>query len=86
VVAWVEPDFELKINPEEVAGVFEMPLPFLMNPSHHQQHRLEYKGQIRSWYSIAPHPAMQGAFIWGATASMIRGLYQFLSSHEAMTL
>ncbi len=86
VVAWIEPDFGLKINPDEVARVFEVPLPFLMDPAHHQQHRLEFNGQFRSWYSIAPHKASQGAFIWGATASMIRGLYQFLSSHQAMTL
>jgi len=86
VVALIEPEFTLKINPEEVARVFEVPLHFLMNPTHHQQHRLEFKGQFRSWYSIAPHEATQGAFIWGATASMIRGLYQFLVSDETMTL
>lgn len=81
VVALMEADFELKVNPEEVARVFEVPLLHLMNPTHHQRHELQYKGQFRSWYSIAPHAALEGAFIWGATASMIRGLYQFLSSN-----
>jgi 8-oxo-dGTP pyrophosphatase MutT (NUDIX family) len=86
VVAWLEPDFELKLNPQEVARAFEIPLSFLMDPSNHQHHRLEYKGQFRSWYSIAPHEQLQGAFIWGATASMIRGLYQFLNFHDSMTV
>jgi 8-oxo-dGTP pyrophosphatase MutT (NUDIX family) len=83
VVALIDPGCQLSINPHEVARAFEVPLAFLMDPKHHQRHRLEHQGQSRSWYSIAPDFGVEGAFIWGATASMIRGLYQFLNTNES---
>ena len=40
VVALVQPDFELTLNPFEVADAFEVPLAFLMNPANHRRHAM----------------------------------------------
>lgn len=85
VVALVDADLSLKINHDEVAQVFEVPLAYLMNPAHHQRHRLEWQGEAREWFSM-PYVdpfAEQGPterFIWGATAGMLRNLYRFLAA------
>ena len=44
VVALVRPGFDLQPNPHEVADVFEVPLPFLMNPAHHRHHEAVWAG------------------------------------------
>ena len=46
VVAVVRPGFELRIDPFEVAEVFEVPLAFLMNPAHHRRHVVETGGWL----------------------------------------
>jgi len=74
VVGLVRPGFELKLDPREVAGVFETPLSFLLNPANHEKHQAEWQGIVRTFYAM-PH---EGRFIWGATAGMIRALYERL--------
>ena len=64
----------------KVADAFEVPLRFLMDPSHHRRHVFEFMGVQREWFSM---PYMDGAderFIWGATAAMLRNFYRFLSA------
>lgn len=86
VVALVRRPPQLHANPSEVADIFEVPLSFLMNPAHHQHHRLRWDGHEREWLSMpyrevangAADPAVVERFIWGATAGMIRNLYRFL--------
>jgi len=81
VAALVQPDpLQLAPNPGEVARVFEVPLAFLMNPAHHQRHRLEFAGTWREWFSMPYRDPRDGHehFIWGATAGMLRNLYRFL--------
>lgn len=82
VVATVRPGFSLTANPAEVADVFEVPLPFLMNPAHHARHEFEFQGHRREWFSMPWLDAQTGQqrFIWGATAGMLRNLYRFLSA------
>ncbi|MEZ6028838.1 MAG: CoA pyrophosphatase [Hyphomonadaceae bacterium] len=58
----------------EVADVFETPLSFLMNTVNHQRHEREFRGAKRAYYAM-PH---NGRYIWGATAGMIKGLYDRL--------
>ncbi len=87
VVALVDPNFELKINPFEVAHTFEVPLRFLMDPANHQEHMFEWQGAQRRWFSM-PYKTQQASdvasnqehFIWGATAGMLRNFYRFLSA------
>lgn len=84
VVALIDPGFELKPNPDEVADTFEVPLAFLMNPSHHQRHVVEWDGVRREWLSMPYMDEVDGVrkerFIWGATAGMLRNFYRFLSA------
>ena len=87
VVALVSPPFELRLDPFEVAEAFEVPLDFLMNPAHHRRHRFEFAGGQRQFLSMpwdGPHAGGEEGpphtyFIWGATASMLRNFYRFLS-------
>jgi 8-oxo-dGTP pyrophosphatase MutT (NUDIX family) len=76
IVGWVEPPFDLKPDPFEVADVFEVPLAFFLDPANHRRHRDELDGRIRHYYSM-PYG---GRNIWGATAGMLYSLYRILSS------
>jgi 8-oxo-dGTP pyrophosphatase MutT (NUDIX family) len=74
VVALVEPDYELRLDPSEVAEAFEVPLRFLMDEANHQKHSRPWKGRDR-WYYAMPYG---DRYIWGATAGMIKNLHQRL--------
>jgi 8-oxo-dGTP pyrophosphatase MutT (NUDIX family) len=67
VVGWLEPPFELKPDPVEVADVFEVPLVFLLDPLNHQRHFRIFSEIRRDFWAI-PYGER---FIWGATAAMI---------------
>ena len=71
-VARVRPGFALTINASEVVDAFEVPLAFLMNPANHQVHSKEFRGMERSYYAM-PYAER---YIWGATAGMLRVLYE----------
>jgi 8-oxo-dGTP pyrophosphatase MutT (NUDIX family) len=75
-VALVSPGFSLTLNPSEVVEAFEVPFDFLMSPKNHLRHNREWKGLLRSYYAM-PYGER---YIWGATAGMIRRLYERLSS------
>jgi len=75
VVGWVEPPFELRPDPFEVEKVFEVPLEFFLDPVNHQAHSREVDGLVRHYYAM-PY---QEHYIWGATAGMVRILYQILA-------
>jgi len=79
VVALLSPDLVLTANAYEVDSIFEVPLDFLMNPAHHRRHQMPTPSGTREWLSMPYHDAGQERFIWGATAGMLRNLYQFLS-------
>lgn len=74
IVGLVEPGFSLTLDPREVASVFEAPLDFLMNPANHEKRDAQWQGRTRYYY-VVPY---QNHFIWGATAGMIRALYERL--------
>jgi 8-oxo-dGTP pyrophosphatase MutT (NUDIX family) len=76
MVAIVEPPFSLAINALEVDDVFETPLSFLMNPANHQRQSREWQGRLRHFY-VMPY---ENRYIWGATAGIIRNLYERLYS------
>jgi 8-oxo-dGTP pyrophosphatase MutT (NUDIX family) len=78
VVGLVEPPLSLVINPQEVDEAFETPLAFLLDPANHQRHGREWQGRYRSYYAM-PHG---DRYIWGATAGMIRNLYERLAAQE----
>jgi 8-oxo-dGTP pyrophosphatase MutT (NUDIX family) len=72
LLARVEPDFQLKLNPGEVADAFEVPLEFLMHPSNHHRHSREWKGVQRHYYAMP----FGDRYIWGVTAGILRNLYE----------
>jgi 8-oxo-dGTP pyrophosphatase MutT (NUDIX family) len=86
VVGLVQPNFTLTLDPFEVAEAFEVPLAWLMTPANHRRHVFEAVGARREFLSMPwPRSAPDAAghtdyFIWGATASMLRNLYRFLSA------
>jgi 8-oxo-dGTP pyrophosphatase MutT (NUDIX family) len=85
VVALVTPPFDLALDRFEVAEAFEVPLDFLMSPSHHRRHVFSFEGGQRQFLSMPWQPpdpagAEREYFIWGATAAMLRNLYRFLAA------
>jgi 8-oxo-dGTP pyrophosphatase MutT (NUDIX family) len=74
VVARIDPTYRLCINPAEVDEVFEVPFSFLMNEANHKLHAREWKGVMRSFYAMI----YSERNIWGATAGIIRNLYERL--------
>ena len=78
-IGLVHPAFDLRLDPAEVAEVFEVPLLHLMNPRHHRLHRISTaEARVRSYFSMPWHDY----FIWGATAGMLRNLYHYLRAGE----
>ena len=71
-LAMVRPGFELAINHNEVDDVFEVPLAFLMDPVNHRLGSKEFRGMQRSFYEMP----FEQRYIWGATAGMLRALYE----------
>jgi 8-oxo-dGTP pyrophosphatase MutT (NUDIX family) len=76
LVALVEPSFSLTVNKVEVEEVFETPFDFLMDAANHRLEEREWQGRRRKYYAI-PH---EGRYIWGATAGILRNLYEKLFS------
>ena len=76
LVGIVDPTFTLTINPNEVEDVFETPLSFLMTGANHRRQSREWQGRLRHFYAI-PY---QRRYIWGATAGIIRNLFERLYS------
>ncbi|HEY8580365.1 MAG TPA: CoA pyrophosphatase [Beijerinckiaceae bacterium] len=74
VVALVRPPFELALCEAEVADAFEVPMSFLMRPENHQTIEAVRDGRRRMFYAM-PY---EGRNIWGATAGMLRNLYERL--------
>jgi len=72
VLARVDPEHTLVLNPHEVEDAFEVPLSFLMDPANHRRGRRVLLGAERTFYEM-PY---EGRYIWGITAGIIRGLYE----------
>jgi hypothetical protein len=67
-VAIVRPGFPQKLNPAEVAEVFEVPLSFLMNPDNHHHSSRVWDGAKRFFFTM-PYGERH---IWGITAGIVR--------------
>ncbi len=72
IVGEIRGDPALRPNPDEVAEVFEAPLAFLMDAGNHRLASREIAGRTRRFYEIAYGRHL----IWGATAGIIRALYE----------
>jgi 8-oxo-dGTP pyrophosphatase MutT (NUDIX family) len=76
LVALIDPAFAPQLNADEVEEAFETPLAFLMDPANHKLDQREWQGRVRRFYAM-PH---EGRYIWGATAGILRNLYERLFS------
>ncbi|ATQ41774.1 CoA pyrophosphatase [Caulobacter mirabilis] len=75
VVGFVRPDLVLTPNPDEVADIFETPFGFLMDPANYERRFYDMPdGQRRHFYAMS----WENQLIWGATAGMLRALYDRL--------
>lgn len=75
VVGFVRPGFSLEPNPHEVADIFETPFGFLMDPANYEEHeRALPTGETRRFYATTH----EERYIWGATAGILRALYERL--------
>jgi 8-oxo-dGTP pyrophosphatase MutT (NUDIX family) len=72
VIARIEPGFRLRLNAAEVDDAFEVPLQFLMDEANHQRHSREWNGLKRTYYAMS----FGERYIWGATAGILRNLYE----------
>jgi 8-oxo-dGTP pyrophosphatase MutT (NUDIX family) len=72
LLARVDPDYRLTINPAEVDDAFEVPLAFLMHPGNHQRLKRDWKGVERQYYAMP----FEQRYIWGVTAGILRNLYE----------
>ncbi|HZO48324.1 MAG TPA: CoA pyrophosphatase [Xanthobacteraceae bacterium] len=72
LVARVAPEFVLTLNPGEVDDAFEVPLAFLMSPENHQRKSRDWNGLTRHFYEMP----FGDRYIWGATAGILRSLYE----------
>jgi len=76
VVGLVTPPFTLQIHAGEVVDAFEVPFAFLMDSANHRKQSREMRGETQHFYAMP----WQGRYIWGATAAMIRNLFERLTS------
>jgi len=75
VVGFIREGFTLTPNPDEVAHIFETPFGFLMDPTNYEEHEREAPtGERRRFYAMTH----EDQYIWGATAGMLRALYERL--------
>jgi len=74
MVGWIEPPFELKPDPFEVADVFEAPLAHFLDETNFQRREFHYRGRHRHYIAV-PY---EGRYIWGATAGMLYCLHRML--------
>ena len=74
VVGWIEPPFDLRPDPFEVAEIFEAPLGYFLDPGNYQRRQYHFRGRHRHYMAI-PY---EGRYIWGATAGMLYNLCRML--------
>lgn len=75
VLGLVPPDLPIAPNPAEVAGWFEAPLGYLLDPANHAHKETEWLGRVRPYIEIE----WQGHRIWGVTAAILANLARRLA-------
>jgi 8-oxo-dGTP pyrophosphatase MutT (NUDIX family) len=76
LVALVDPSFTATVNQSEVDEIFETPFSSLMDPVNHLLEERVWQGRRRKFYVMRHHER----YIWGATAGILRNLYERLFS------
>jgi 8-oxo-dGTP pyrophosphatase MutT (NUDIX family) len=74
VVALVDSSARFEANPHEVAGIFEVPLSFLMDPANHHVASRYFEGRDRHYFEM-PYGEHH---IWGVTAGILHMMHERL--------
>ncbi|MGV7030926.1 CoA pyrophosphatase [Methylobacterium symbioticum] len=75
VIGLIDPEARFRPNPSEVAEIFEVPLPVLMDRARYQLRSREWQGRTRYFYALPFGERM----IWGVTAGILNNLRERLS-------
>jgi 8-oxo-dGTP pyrophosphatase MutT (NUDIX family) len=75
MVGIVSVPFPLSLDPFEVAEAFEVPLPFVLDPSNHRRMTRVLDQRTRVFF-VLPY---ENRYIWGATAGMLVNLAEVLA-------
>ncbi len=76
IVGWVEPPFDLEIDPFEVDEVFEVPLAFALDRDNYVKETAMRDG-VERWFYVLPY---ENRYIWGATAGMLVNFAELMAS------
>lgn len=76
VVGVVRPPFELRPNVDEVAEIFEVPLPYLLDPANHVVHtQKQSDGRMRRYYAVQ----YEDYYIRGVTAGLLVNFHRHVT-------
>lgn len=70
VVGFVAGDYSPRLQSSEVDEVFEVPLPFILEPASLRRERIVWRNQPRDIFAFE----WQGRRIWGVTAAILKNL------------
>ena len=76
VVGFVRGDYCARLQSTEVDEVFEVPLPFILDPRSLRRERIMWRGRLRDIFAFE----WEGRRIWGATAMILKNLLDRLES------
>ena len=76
VLSLVTPPIALNLNPDEVAGVFEVPVAHVFDPRNHEARLRRVGDEELMLYDIP----WEGRSSWGATAGMLLTLMRMLDT------
>lgn len=76
ILGHISDDFQTRPEAGEVEEVFTVPLSHILDPSRYAIERRLWRGQWRRYYAVPYGPY----YIWGATARILRGLAERVSS------
>jgi 8-oxo-dGTP pyrophosphatase MutT (NUDIX family) len=82
VVGFIRPGFTLQAYDAEVAEIFETPFAFLMDQANHELRSMTGADGVERRYYALEH---DGRIVWGATAGVIRALYDRLFGANALS-
>ena len=77
-VGLIEEKLELTLDPGEVAGVFEVPLEYLMDARNYRESVREFRGQTLRVVEVQ----FEGQRIWGATAFMLMRFIKYIENNR----
>jgi 8-oxo-dGTP pyrophosphatase MutT (NUDIX family) len=75
VVGLIRAPYPTKIDPVEVAEVFEVPLSFVLDPGNHRRESRQAASGLMRTFFVLPY---ENRYIWGATAGMLVNLAEVL--------